>query len=286
MDLFNQVLKDRCYPLHGMTRKVKSGFNSLVFFLHCKKDFTLETSNMAWYKKSFGKDYLKIYSHRTREEAKRHVDFACKALNLRAGQLVLDLGCGAGRHSYELIEKNLRVAAFDLSAELLSSVRDSEVSFYRVRGDMRYLPFTADFDAVLSFFTSFGYFDADEENEQVVKAVSLALKPGGLFFLDFFNLQYTLSTLIPEDRCQRDGIKLIQERRFDADSFRVEKITTISDARSHRQYRESVRAYGIIEIGHFLAEANMKCIAVYGDYDGRAFSPDSPRLIVIGRKGV
>ena len=88
---------------------------------------------MAWYKKSFGKDYLKIYSHRNREEAKRHVDFACKALNLRAGQLVLDLGCGAGRHSYELIGRHIRVTAFDLSEELLSTIRSkSSGSFSRI----------------------------------------------------------------------------------------------------------------------------------------------------------
>ena len=50
-------------------------------------------------------------------------------------------------------------------------------------GDMLSLPFEREFDAVYSFFTSFGYF-GDDENEQVLAGIARALKPGGRFLLD------------------------------------------------------------------------------------------------------
>jgi SAM-dependent methyltransferase len=50
---------------------------------------------------------------------------------------------------------------------------------HRVRGDMRHLPFTdGSFDLVTSFFTSFGYFDSDDEDVKVLaRGVPRAASP-------------------------------------------------------------------------------------------------------------
>ena len=48
------------------------------------------------------------------------VDF--DLLGVRAGQRVLDLGCGAGRHSYEYLRRGADVVAFDQDTEALAEV--------------------------------------------------------------------------------------------------------------------------------------------------------------------
>ena len=76
------------------------------------------------------------------------------------------------------------------------------------------------------------------------------------------------------------GTTTIQKK----DIARIEKKIFIHEPESTREYIESVRAYGVVEIGSFFAEAGLDCIAVYGSYTGESYSPKSPRLIMIGQK--
>ncbi len=89
------------------------------------------------------------------------VDF--DVLDVRAGDRVLDLGCGAGRHTYAALERGAHVVAVDLDAELLQEVSlmcaammaegqappGATATF--VRGDATRLPFTDNtFDHVIA----------------------------------------------------------------------------------------------------------------------------------------
>lgn len=243
---------------------------------------------MGWYKKAFGEDYMQIYAHRDKQEAQIHVNFAAKVLNLIPGKSVLDLGCGYGRHTVEMATLGLAVYCIDLSdflikkAKILSSHYNNSV--YPLRGDMRFIPFKRHFDAVLSFFTSFGYFEKEEDNERVVLQVSQVLQTGGYFFLDYLNLPHALATLVSRDRRKVDDKIVTQKRRFNKATFRIEKDISIRTVNEVREYHESVRAFSFIELGSFFHEAGLKCIATYGNYDGSKYSKNSPRLLMIGQK--
>src|ERR1700692_4934305 len=63
----------------------------------------------------------------------------------------------------------------------------------RPAGDMRCLPFAAaSFDWVLNFFTSFGYFEKERENFQVLEEIVRVLVPDGRFLIDIMNSANTL----------------------------------------------------------------------------------------------
>jgi len=243
---------------------------------------------MGWYRKTFGHDYLKIYSSRNESEAKKIIKFAVQVLNLHAGQKVLDLACGYGRNSVECAKSRLKVFGLDLSPELLSlAQRKGSENGYKipfVRGDMRDIPFYDKFDAVLSLFTSFGYFESDVENEKVIRAVARALKVGGLFLFDYLNIIRTLPNMTIKDTRVKDNIKVIQERFYDKETNRIEKKITIHDDGDIREYVESVRAYHLIDLLQFFENAGLNCTAVFGDYDIHPFTQHSPRLILIGEK--
>ena len=164
---------------------------------------------MAWYKDWFGEDYLKVYPHRDEAEARRQVEFVEEIIPLPLSGRILDLGCGSGRHSAELSKRGYNVTCLDLSPVLLRVAKrkskGEKCCRQFVRADMRCVPFFKVFDTVVSFFTTFGYFDTTQENLKTLTSIESVLKPGGHFLLDYLNKSHVINNLVASDTRQGDG---------------------------------------------------------------------------------
>ena len=243
---------------------------------------------MTWYKEWFGEDYLKVYLHRDEEEAKKQVDFIEKILPLKPLKRILDLGCGSGRHALELVQRGYSVTCLDLSAVLLSLAkkkgREENCCIRFVKADMRFIPFLNVFDAVLSFFTTFGYFKNDEENLQTLESIQEALKPEGYFFLDYLNKTHVIDNLVPFDSRRENGYEVIQERYYNREEERIEKKIILKENGEVREYFESVRLYTLEEMQCMLSKLELKLEQTFGDFHGNQFTTKSPRLILVGRR--
>lgn len=243
---------------------------------------------MTWYKDWFGEDYLKVYPHRDEKEARRQVKFVDEIIPLKYSWQLLDLGCGTGRHALELTRLGYRVTCLDLSSVLLklakqkSDEKDARIRF--VRADMRFIPFADAFDAVLSFFTTFGYFKTDEENQKTLLSIRTALRKGGYFFLDYLNKAYVIKNLVPLDSRETADFDILQERHYNRAEERIEKTITLKENGEERQYFESVRLYTLEEMKSMLHKAGLRLENVFGDFDGDVFYSESPRLILVGRR--
>ncbi len=237
---------------------------------------------MAWYKEWFGEDYLELYSHRDAGEASGHIDFVEQALEGNRPRAVLDLACGAGRHTRELRSRGYRALGTDLSLTLLAQGADLP----RVGADMRDLPFAAGtFDWVLNFFTSFGYFESERENERVLHEVARVLAPGGRLLIDLFNSERVIATLAPRDRQESPGQTVEIRRWYDTATRRINKrICLERRGEPTRTYLESVRAYDRTEVEAGLEAAGLEVEAVYGDFEGREGDGTSERHIFVARR--
>src|SRR5256885_15912960 len=73
-------------------------------------------TDAPWYESFFGDNYLDVYGHQLSAEGVEHeASFVERALALKAGESVLDLCCGPGRHALLLAQRGLRVTALALS---------------------------------------------------------------------------------------------------------------------------------------------------------------------------
>ena len=55
------------------------------------------------------------------------------------------------------------------------------------------------FDYVLNLFTSFGYFETDNDNQKAINAMAKNLKKGGKLIIDFMNTKKVILNLVEEE---------------------------------------------------------------------------------------
>jgi len=244
---------------------------------------------MDWYEEWFGKDYMLVYPHRNEAEAKQQVQFLRQHIPLPEGSKILDLCCGCGRHSVELKEHGYDVIGLDLSEELLelacSHAAECNLEMDFIRCDMREIPYENQFDLVVNFFTSFGYFEDDADNQKVLSAIAKSLKPGGKFLIDYMNPDYVAKNLVKKDEKQvSDGLNVIQERWIDPSLRRVNKKLTLIKDGEESIYAESVRMYSHEEMKNMLLKFGLELTETYGDFIGSEYTKESARMILIGEK--
>lgn len=244
---------------------------------------------MNWYEEWFSADYMLIYPHRDTAEAIAQINFLLKTIPLPKNAKILDLCCGCGRHSIELRKLGYDVVSADLSSDLLyvakSKAKTNNVDLKIIRCDMREIPFENQFDIVLQFFTSFGYFQSDEENQKVLDSIAKALKTNGKFLIDYMNPDYVVNNLISKDEKDiSEGMHLIQERWIDEQNHRINKKIILIKNGIEKNYLESVRLYSHKEMWNMLNKAGLQVSETYGDFLGNKFDRKSPRMILIGCK--
>ena len=239
---------------------------------------------MAWFEEWFGEEYLELYAHRDEREAERHLDFVERHFGATRPTAVLDLACGAGRHTLALRERGYRALGIDLSLTLLTR----PPAFPRVNGDICRLPFAPGaFDWVLNFFTSFGYFEEERQNFRVLEEIVRVLSPGGRFLIDLFNRDRVIANLVREEEQELDGRRIVISRWFDQERQRVNKrIRIVPEEGPERSFLESVRAYREEEVVIGLRWAGLRVEGVYGSFEGEPFHRDSERLILVGSKPI
>jgi len=148
----------------------------------------MQKDNSTWYSSWFDTPYYHIlYKDRNDAEAQVFMDNLTHYLNLPEEAKILDLACGKGRHSIYLNQLGYDVTGTDLSENSIAEASKSsnEKLHFKVH-DMR-LPFEEKYDAVFNLFTSFGYFDNDEDNFKTLSAIKESLTEYGFAVIDFLN---------------------------------------------------------------------------------------------------
>ncbi|WP_205516176.1 class I SAM-dependent methyltransferase [Paenibacillus sp. SYP-B3998] len=241
---------------------------------------------MAWYQESFGNDYLVVYKHRDLQGAYHEVKKMMDWLDLPQGVEVLDLCCGMGRHSMALAEFGYEVTGVDLSEVLLDEAVKQDVNkqVKWLRGDMRDVPLEQPYDAVVNLFTSFGYFDEDEQNEKVFHEIHRLLKANGRFIIDFLNPVYVKANLVPQSERSEEGL-LIRESRSIEDGCVRKRIVISQEDGPDRHYLEQVKLYERASFETMLRKAGLHIDDVFGGYDGQSYDAQtSSRMIFVGHK--
>ena len=239
----------------------------------------------------FGEDYLHFYEGWLDGElSDSQAELVWELLGLRAGDEVLDVPCGHGRIANRLAAKGARVTGVDADAFFLDRARadaaargvEVGVEVEYVHGDMRELPWEGRFDAVVNWFTSFGYFD-DEGNRAWLETALRTLKPGGRLAIDVHSRDAFVRNLVPADVVERDGDLLVDRHAFDVGTGRATTERWVVRGGVVRKTEYSVRFYTFTELRTLLLDAGFALVEGLG-HDGEPLTLESRRMIVIATR--
>lgn len=169
-----------------------------------------------WYATAFdGMSADMAWTERTESEIKR----ALTMLRPQGGERILDLGCGTGRHSLELVRQGFSVVGVEISAELIEIAnKDAEAQGLEatfVEADLRELDYEDEFDVVLNLNDgAVGYFETDEENHRTFEVISRALKPGGQNLIQVPNVLHARAHLPQRSWIPSESMVELVEHRW------------------------------------------------------------------------
>jgi SAM-dependent methyltransferase len=202
---------------------------------------------------------------------------------------VLDLCCGPGRHSVELAQRGFKVTGVDRSPFLLERAREYAVKSGArvewVQQDMRNFIRRASFDLACSLFTSFGYFEDEQDDLRVLKNIHQSLKENGVLIIEVLGKE-RLARVWKDTMCNElaDGSLIFQRPQIRDDWTRIRsEWTLVKDGRS-RSFTFEHTIYSGRELKDRLLSCGFTRVQLFGDQQGSSYGLDALRLIAVARK--
>lgn len=231
----------------------------------------------SWFDTPF---YHILYKDRNDTEAHAFMDTLTDYLNIPEAGTILDLACGKGRHALYLNKIGYDVTGIDLSENSINFAKQFEN--HRLRFDVHNMckPYHNQFDAVFNLFTSFGYFDNEEDNLETIKAIKAEINEFGFGVIDFMNSEFVIDNLVPEEVKTVDGIDFYL-KRFVENGYIIKDITFTADDKLYN-FQERVRGFTLADFQLLFEQAGVYLLDVFGDYKLSKFSAKtSERLVMI-----
>lgn len=238
-----------------------------------------------WFKNWFDSPFYHIlYKNRNEFEAEFFMKNLVSHLQIKPWQKILDMPCGKGRHAIFLNKLGYEVMGVDLSQNSIkvasANQRDSLKFFVH---DMRQPFYINYFHFVFNLFTSLGYFEREEENQNVIRNMAYALTPGGKLVIDYFNADKIRNTQPSNEIMHIDGIDFHINRSV-VKRKAIKRISFFTEGNQY-EFIEMVSLFTSIDFEIFFRKAGLRLIEKFGSYDLKEFSPEeSDRLIIIAQK--
>jgi SAM-dependent methyltransferase len=204
------------------------------------------------------------------------------------GGEILDVACGAGRHSIPLAQRGYGVTGVDLSTTFLDEAKrraeNAGVAIDWHLGDMRELPWRDRFDGALCFGNSFGYCDR-EGTRAFVRSLAASLKPGAPFVLETGAMAESILPSLPARRWMEVGdILYFSNATYDAAFSRLDVEYTFIRGSERKTAIAHTTIFTVAEVRELFASAGLITEQLCSSSNGDPFRTGDPRLLLVARR--
>lgn len=212
--------------------------------------------------------YREAQSYITEKEVK---DIA-NLMGLGQGTKAVDLFCGNGRHAVCLARMGVTVFGVDIARSRVRFAKrwakDEALRAFFLLGDGTKLPIKGQVDAVLILGGSFSHMACWEKDLETLKAVREILNPEGILLIDNPN-----------------PVRFWKARNESLELPSPEELPWFDSPLVGSKGGGTVRYWGAKSMERMMMEAGYAQVRIYGDRKGGSYSGQSPRLVVMARKG-
>jgi SAM-dependent methyltransferase len=236
----------------------------------------------------FDEDYLYFYDELlTAERADADAEVVAGLLELEPGARVLDVPCGTGRIAGRLAARGCEVVGVDITDRFLELGRERFPDVRFERRDIRELEYEDEFDAVVNWFTSWGYFDP-ATNDAVLRGFARALRPGGRLVLELHNPERLRRILdlaggVTWTGAERDGELMIDRIRLDESRRESHTERFVVRGGRVRKLEFTLEQVPAVELEARLGQAGFESVRLFGAGGGE-YLPEGPRLIAVATR--
>jgi len=238
------------------------------------------TKQKEWFAEWFDTSYYHIlYKDRNDAEAQLFMRNLVNFLDLKSDSSILDLACGRGRHSVYLNNLGFNVDGVDLSKNSIAFATqfEKENLTFSVH-DMR-VPFVNDYDAIFNLFTSFGYFNDDATNINVLTNIKNGLNKDGIAVIDFMNIETVTKNLTAKETVIKNDISFHITRKV-AHGKIIKDIRFTTDNKDFH-FTEKVQCLTLDTIKNYILNAGLKLNHTFGDYTLNKFDVTSSKRLIL-----
>ncbi|MDP2871486.1 MAG: class I SAM-dependent methyltransferase [Bacillota bacterium] len=225
----------------------------------------------------------------------RSVEWIASTLGLRAGQPVIDLGCGPGLYAARLARRGLRVTGVDYSRSSIAYARGQAqadgLDIEYVCRDYRTIRYAGEFDAALLVYYDLGVLPP-ADCDAVLANIHRALRPGGRFVVDVLTGEGMARShaepgwYASSGGFWRPGPHLVSTRVvvYPEVAVALDEYLVVEQSGEWTVYRLWTQGYTLETLGVVLARHGFEIEGIWSDLLGNPYSPGCEALGVIARK--
>lgn len=206
---------------------------------------------------------------------------------------ILEMACGTGNLTLELLNRGYQVDGFDLSNEMLAQANNKlskKRGFRLFNMNMKNFRMDRKYHSVIAACDSINYILDEEELKETFQTVLEHLEPGGLFIFDI-NSEYKLEKILGNNIFleDRDTIFYTWDNRYDKQTKICEFFLTFFHSEDGGEYVRfdevhKEKAYSIETIESLLLNVGFNQVEKYEAFEFESPREDSERINFTAKK--
>lgn len=241
-----------------------------------------KTINFSWENEDAQKVFAEWVPFPNARTSAKDVDTIESFIGLEPPKLILDIGCGNGRHAFEFAARGYKVIGIDIAKQFLNEAEKAarnvvdQVEF-RLQRATELIERNV-FDFALAYWHTIGFM-SDDEIKNHFASIYNALKINGVFLYTFQGPKLVSgqksSLAIPKKTWSEKNGKFILTEKSIKDGFRDE-LCTVIDTNTDEiiEYREHQRAMRYEEVIDYLMGAGFSSVDGFKNFEGELATPE------------